>query len=369
MFLKTDTIEEIHVEITNKCNASCPMCNRNIFGAVDRPGRGLTEWTLDDIEKVFSKDLTNLKRVYFCGTHGDPIASKYLFEAIHAAKIRKLQIEIFTNGSLKTEEWWKKLVAILDKNDRITFGVDGIKTNHLYRQNTNIEKILKHIEICCKGTVRVRWDFLAFKHNEHEIEECKQLATALGVSDFRIRRTPRFDTFDPYPVMNSKKEITHYLEPPVQKEFQHPSHEKMKTITQSKSKFTTEQINEFLESQKSVTDFTIVDYEPTEKKSQWKISCIYQEVKKIYVNSRLEVFPCCYISDDHESFKKFSKDELKYPLGELSLKDKTWNTILNHKFFAEDLINSWSNNNVIPRCIKTCGIVKREYEQNMKVKL
>jgi len=41
MFLRTDTIEEMHVEITNKCNASCPMCNRNIFGSVDRPGRGL----------------------------------------------------------------------------------------------------------------------------------------------------------------------------------------------------------------------------------------------------------------------------------------------------------------------------------------
>ncbi len=369
MFLKSDTVEEIHVEITNKCNAACPMCNRNIFGAINRPGPGLSEWSLEDIDKVFSKELPNLQRVYFCGTHGDPIASRYLFEAIRAAKDRNLQIEIFTNGSLKTDEWWKKFVSILDKRDRITFGVDGVETNHLYRQNTNIDKILSHMSICCAGDVKVRWDFLAFKHNEHEIENCKTLAANMGVTDFRIRRTPRFDTFDPYPVMNSKKEITHYLEPPVEKDMQHPSHEKMKSITQSKSAFSEEKIKDILESQASVIDFSIVDYEPVEKKSQWSINCIYQESKKIYVNSRLEVFPCCYISDEHESYKKFSLNELKYPTGELSLKDKSWGDIFSHKFFTEDLINSWTQSNVIPRCIKTCGVVKREQEQNMRVSL
>lgn len=369
MFLRTDTIEEMHVEITNKCNASCPMCNRNIFGAVDRPGRGLAEWSLDDIKQVFSRDLPNLKKVYFCGTHGDPIAARYLFEAIEAAKNRNLSIEIFTNGSLKTNEWWEKLVKILDNNDRITFAIDGIETNHLYRQNTHIEKILSHIKICCKSSVKVRWDFLAFKHNEHEVERCKGLASEIGVNDFRIRRTPRFDSFDPYPVMNSKKEITHYLEPPVSEELRHPSHDKMKEITQASANRSEEEIYNSLNKQLSVDNFSLGNYTPVEKMSKWKISCIYKEAKKIYVNSRLEVFPCCYISDDHESFKKFSEAELKYPRGEIALKDKTWEEVLSHKFFVEELERSWLNENVIPRCIKTCGVVKREQEQNMKVDL
>lgn len=369
MFLKTNTIEELHVEITNKCNASCPMCNRNIFGAVDRPGRGLSEWDLDDINRVFSSDLPNLKRVYFCGTHGDPIASRYLFEAIAAAKLRNLEIEIFTNGSLKTDEWWEKLVAILDRRDRITFGVDGIETNYLYRQNTNIDKILSHMKICCAGNVKVRWDFLAFKHNEHEVDSCKKLAIEMGVNDFRIRRTPRFDTFDPFPVMNSKKEITHYLEPPTSADLRHPSHDIMKKITQHGSAVDEDRIYKSLATQMSANDFVTSDSKQISSTLNWNISCIYQEAKKIYVNSRLEVFPCCYISDDNESFKRFSQNELRYPQGELSLTDKSWDEILSHKFFAEDLIESWTSGNVIPRCIKTCGIIKREQEQNMKVQL
>lgn len=369
MFLKTDTIEEIHVEITNKCNAACPMCNRNVFGAADRPGRGLAEWDMDDINKVFSADLPNLKRVYFCGTHGDPIASKNLFEIIAAAKNKNLEIEIFTNGSLKSDDWWKRLVAILDTRDRITFGVDGIETNHLYRQNTHIDRILSHMRICCAGLVKVRWDFLAFKHNEYEIENCKKIASEMGLTDFRIRRTPRFDRFDPHPVMNSKKEITHYLEPPDNPDLRHPSHDAMKKIKNLGSPINEEHIHKSVEYQLSVDKFTVTDHSPVEKNSNWKISCIYQESKKIYVNSRLEVFPCCYISDDNESFRKFSENELKYPTGELSLRNKSWADILNDKFFTIDLVNSWNNDTVIPRCIKTCGVVKREQEQNMKVDL
>jgi len=74
-------------------------------------------------------------------------------------KRRNINIEIFTNGSLKPDSWWEKLVKILDSNDRITFGVDGIETNHLYRQNTHIDKILSHMKISCNSLVKVDGTF------------------------------------------------------------------------------------------------------------------------------------------------------------------------------------------------------------------
>lgn len=354
-YIKPETIEELHVEITNKCNAACPMCNRNIHGGVDRPGRGSSEWDLDDINKVF-KDLPNLKFVYFCGTHGDPLASRYIFEAIEAAKNAGAKIEMFTNGSLKTEQWWKKLTAILDSKDRITFGVDGIETNHLYRQNTNIEKILKHIKICCDSAVKVRWDYLVFKHNEYEMEKCKELAKNLGVDHFRFRRTARFDEFEKFPVFDKNFNVTHYLEPPENEEWRHPGTYEMKMILSDLKLVGKRRSN--------MTDFEWGDFSLP---NNWKINCMYQESKKIYVNNRMEVFPCCYISDEFETYKTLSKDQLRYPLGELTLRNKTWKEILDSKYFAEDLVKSWQNKNVHPRCIKTCSRVKREAEQNVVV--
>jgi len=355
-YIKPETIEELHVEITNKCNAACPMCDRNIYGGVDRPGRGQTEWSTSDIRSVF-KDLPNLKFVYFCGTHGEPLAAKNIFEAIKAAKDTGAKVEMFTNGSLKTEVWWEKLLGVLDKGDRITFGVDGIETNHLYRQNTDINKILKNMQMCCDADIDVRWDFLVFKHNEHEMEYCKKLAKDMGVKHFRFRRTARFDRFMKFPVLDKNFDVTHYLEPPEAEEWRHPDLEDMQLILKDLQMVGKKRYN--------MTDFEWTDN--FSLPDNWKINCLYQESKKIYVNSRTEVFPCCYISDEFETFKNLSNAQLKYPMGELTLNTKTWQEILDSKYFAEDLVKSWQNKNVHPRCIKTCSRVKREAGQNVRV--
>jgi MoaA/NifB/PqqE/SkfB family radical SAM enzyme len=373
LYIKLENIRELHVEITNNCNAACPMCARNVFGQGNRPGRGLSDWTIEEIHKVFDKAvLPNLRFVYFCGTHGDPLAARNVFEAIKAVKDLGAGIEMFTNGSLKTEKWWKDLVSILDERDRITFGVDGIETNHLYRQKTNIDKILKHMKICCDSKVKVRWDFLAFKHNEHEYEKCQQLAKEMGIDDFRLRRTARFDVFKTkFPVLNDRKEITHFLEPPDRKDLRHPSLEVMGEIAnklygiQEEIELTNESIKQYFPPDRS--NYKWVDKELPAK--DYQINCIYQEARKLYVNSRMEVFPCCYISDEYENWKTLANGQLPYPVGELSLRDKTWKEILDHKFFKEELVKSWTADNVIPRCIRTCGVVKRESEQNVKVQL
>lgn len=358
MFLELDKIEELHVEVTNNCNAACPMCDRNQFGGISNPGRGMADWNLEDINRAFV-GLKNLKFVYFCGTHGDPIAAKHIFEAVKAAKDAGAQIEMFTNGSLKTESWWKRFVEILDNNDRITFAIDGIETNHLYRQKTDVNKILKHLKIVCDSPVKTRWDYLVFKHNEYEMESSKALAKEMGVDHFRFRRTPRFDRFNPYPVLDVNGNITHYLEPPSDQEYRHPSLKEMTEFLKNVKDNVNESLN-------TLTDFKYVN--KSLPSTDWKVSCIYQESKKMYINSRMEVFPCCYISDQYETFKTISTNELPYPVGELSLREKSWQEILNHQFFKE-LVKSWTQLNVIPRCIRTCGIVKREQEQNIRVDL
>jgi len=373
-YLKLDDVKELHVEITNVCNAACPMCARNIFGQGNRPGRGLTDWSIEDIHKVFDKSvLPNLDYVYFCGTHGDPIASKNVFEAIKAAKDLGAGMEMFTNGSLKTDDWWRKLMDILDERDRITFSVDGIETNHLYRKNTDIDKIMSHMKIACESKAKVRWDFLAFKHNEHEFEACKKLAKSMGVDNFRLRRTARFDSFKTkFPVLNDKLEITHFLEPPEREDLRHPSLKEMGEIANkiyggdaSEVELTNESVKQFFPPQRD--HYKYVDKPlPAE---DYNIQCIYQQARKMYVNSRLEVHPCCYISDEYENFKTLANGQLPYPIGELSLRNKTWQEILSHDFFEKDLVNSWTGSNVIPRCIRTCGKVKREAEQNVKVEL
>jgi MoaA/NifB/PqqE/SkfB family radical SAM enzyme len=42
------------------------------------------------------------------------------------------------------------------------------------------------------GKCRVRWKVIAFRHNEHQIEEIKELAKSLGVGEIRINKSARF---------------------------------------------------------------------------------------------------------------------------------------------------------------------------------
>jgi MoaA/NifB/PqqE/SkfB family radical SAM enzyme len=70
---KFEEIKQVHLEITNNCQASCPMCNRNIDSGLPNPLIKVNDWTLDDFKKIMNPNL--LKQItsyYYCGTFGDP---------------------------------------------------------------------------------------------------------------------------------------------------------------------------------------------------------------------------------------------------------------------------------------------------------
>ena len=76
-----DEIKTIHLEITDKCNAACPMCARNINGGEDNPQLPGTELSLDDVKKIFPPQfIAQLDRMYMCGNYGDPVVARDTLE-------------------------------------------------------------------------------------------------------------------------------------------------------------------------------------------------------------------------------------------------------------------------------------------------
>ena len=51
-----DEVRIIHLELTHRCNAACPMCARNVFGGTVNPSMPLSELTLADIKKILLPD-------------------------------------------------------------------------------------------------------------------------------------------------------------------------------------------------------------------------------------------------------------------------------------------------------------------------
>ena len=80
---KLEDIRQIHLEITQKCQAACSMCDRNINGGELNPHLTLAELKLDDIKRIFKPTLIKqLQAMQLCGNHGDPIIAEHTLEVL-----------------------------------------------------------------------------------------------------------------------------------------------------------------------------------------------------------------------------------------------------------------------------------------------
>ncbi len=66
-------IGRLHIELTTRCNASCPACSRNFGGGPVVPDLVLTELSIDDIKTFFPPGFAkNISAINFYGNLGDP---------------------------------------------------------------------------------------------------------------------------------------------------------------------------------------------------------------------------------------------------------------------------------------------------------
>jgi MoaA/NifB/PqqE/SkfB family radical SAM enzyme len=269
---------EVQIEITNKCQASCPMCSRNIRGGI--PNENLIEnsWTLDAYVKIFDFEVLNqLKKIIICGSYGDPILNDHLPEMIeYSLKVNpNLEISIATNGGARNVKWWKNLAKILKgKTHIVTFGIDGLEdTHHLYRIGTTYENVIKNARTFIDEGGKAEWQFILFKHNEHQVEEAEKRSKEFKFDKFTLVDTYRFIIKDTFDVYNKKGSISHVLE---------------KSSKSQIIKFDVSQIKNYKKILNSI-----------------EIDCEAKRIKGIYIDAFYRLYPCCYIagcmqnSDNH----------------------------------------------------------------------
>ena len=191
------TIKEVHVEPTTVCQAECPMCPRTLQGyhLHKIPNKHLTLVTLQD---KLSSIVTNLQKVLFCGTLGEPAACSDLLDMIAWIKSQSPScvIGMNTNGGIRDTKWWQSLANLIKDNpyNYVVFSFDGLQdTNHLYRKNVDWNKAIENAQAFIQAGGSAHWDMLVFKHNQNQVEEAKQYATELGFRFFRTKVSSRFE--------------------------------------------------------------------------------------------------------------------------------------------------------------------------------
>lgn len=315
-------IEQIHIELTTRCQARCPMCPRNYRGYEHNSGYPITELTQSDVAKIISPVARQLKAIYINGNLGDfslatqgPQVVQWLLQNTRA------KININTNGSNHNGAWWAQLSH---PRVGITFDLDGLEDTHqLYRQQTDWQRIVRNAQAFIAAGGRAVWQMIPFDHNRHQIDVCRAMSADMGFEKFVLCDQGR----NQGPVYDRQGNFTHWLgtntNPPPP----------LKDMLQSH----------------------ITWYQPGEVQSVGSndIQCHAQRSREIYVAADGSIYPCCYLG--------FYPSTMQHPGNDQVKQIAQGNNALEHglesavKWF-ELVEQSWSQPTVAQGQLYTCAV-------------
>jgi len=351
-----DEIRIIHLELTHRCNAACPMCARNIHGGALNPDMPLSELSLADIKTILLPDLiARLKRIYACGNYGDPIVARECIEVFRYLRDHgpELNLCLHTNGSARRPQWWRQLAAIMQQGPHyLRFGIDGLEdTNHLYRRGTDWKTVMRSATAFIEAGGHAEWDFLVFKHNEHQVDEARKLAQDMGFKEFFVRKTGRFlssgelETSDRFDVLDNKGKFEYWLEQPTNPEYVNPAFGNLEQVKQRYGEYKT-----YLD--------------------QVEINCKVAGGKgKIYLSAQGYALPCCWLGavfSESSTAERRQFAELINQHGGSDAVDARRNglkQVIEGSLFQQAIPRSWDLQSIadgkLAICARTCG---KEYD-------
>jgi MoaA/NifB/PqqE/SkfB family radical SAM enzyme len=343
-----NNITDIHLELTDKCQAACPMCARNWYGGAERSYVQNTEISIDQFKQWFPVSfLKQLKNVYACGNLGDPLLAHdclEIFEYLAEHTNDDCRLAIHTNGSLRNKEWWTKLATVMNPKGVVIIGIDGFKGDHeLYRKNTNWDKIIENAKAFIEAGGHVRADSIVFKHNEHRTDELRDFLLGIGFREVNFKSTQRFFGLSEYPVKNKEGETEYYLHQPELPKWQEPV-----------IKINMDRLIKPSVYKKLIDESNIVP------------DCFTK--KEIFVDSVGRVFPCCQVAGtytncdfDGEGSEYVMRDrllesarELVQSIGLINLKDTNIIDALANSDWGDKITHHTTVDKKLV-CVKACS--------------
>ena len=247
MFLRLPKV--LHLEITNRCNAKCPMCRRTWMDPVP------ADLSFSLIHDRFQNH--TFDRIKYCGSNGDPLMVIDFLDFATFFSFRSKEQLIHTNGCLRNKRFWQDLAQI--PNVKVSWGIDGVdqETHAKYRVDTFLDRILENAKTFNDAGGYSQWSFIKFRHNQDQIDTAKQMALDLGFKEFEVIDTRRFGFKDENVFTYEHNGVTINLEKP------------------------------------DGNDITMVPGE--------NIVCKAQKQEEIYIDASGTVWACTYMADDEES--------------------------------------------------------------------
>ena len=175
------------LEPTNVCNLHCPFC---LTGKGISGGRQVRHMAFAEARPIID-DLADTLYFLQMYTWGEPLLNKDTLSMIEYAKGRGVYVMLSTNATTLTPENNRRLIA--GGIDYIMVSIDGgsAATYPIYRKGGDYDKVLANVRdlLAQRRTLGrdrpfVEWQYVVFRHNEHEVDATERLAYEIGVDRF-----------------------------------------------------------------------------------------------------------------------------------------------------------------------------------------
>jgi MoaA/NifB/PqqE/SkfB family radical SAM enzyme len=328
-------LKSLHLEITNRCQASCPMCSRNYHGGLDNPLLKESDWNIDDFKNIVGPVVKQLDKINFCGNFGDPLLNADLQLMTDMLKQTNIHVDVHTNGSLRNDKWWTAFPRHLPASHRVIFAIDGLADTHSrYRIGTDFNRILDNAKTFIRNGGIAEWCFIRFKHNEHQVQAAQALANTYGFKYFSVKDSSRFNFETKFAVYNKQGKTEYYLEPP-----------------------TYHNIKKF-----DVSDLADVE----EFINASDIDCFAKHNFELYIDAHKRIMPCCFLAAIPYDYyrvgdilhlpKDVIKQQYRQLINELGDTQKSIQEVLESDSFQNVWQKYWTINKLWT-CARTCGSI------------
>jgi len=178
--------ENIQIEISNRCNLKCPMCPRGQNKAI----RNEKDIDIDFFKTVIDELQEHNTKIQLWN-YGEPFLHEQILSLIQSIPKKFSDCSISTNGHFMTEELANNIIK--SGITEIIFAIDGIteETYKKYRINGSLSTVLQNLKIFTElnsdTDTKITIQFIAFKHNLHEIAQLGNFFASYNVDNIKVK--------------------------------------------------------------------------------------------------------------------------------------------------------------------------------------
>ncbi|MCX5713912.1 MAG: radical SAM protein, partial [Candidatus Omnitrophica bacterium] len=176
------------IDPTNICNLRCPFCPTG-FGNIKRPKGMMNKEQFKKIMDILGPHLLHIDMQNW----GEPLLNNDIYKMISYAKKFDIHVTLSTNFQNFNEISAEDMIN--SRLDRLILSIDGAsqETYERYRRGGSFTKAIENIKTLVRKKKELNsrlptviWQFLVFRHNEHEIDIARKMGRELGVDDVGI---------------------------------------------------------------------------------------------------------------------------------------------------------------------------------------